>query len=630
MQKLNGVWWTINKKQIPGELTITDENKIYLTTYEKLYDSNVIDGFVEGRKITLVDIELDRTDVYYAEAKNSEDEYDVINNTDIKYSKYKYTAQIAIFGHLYERKGDIRVRTLNIRYTNIDKWVEWKTENVKNENGNVLINGKTKQSKIAKLGKCNLSIVKPYVLTQGEYSIQINNETSILIDNIGNSYIESVAGILQSIQFFLILCMGDNINIEKLEATDIFGRQIEIILDYGKSNFENRTIFKNIIKYKDMENQMEKILKNWIEISENNGLLMATFISLQTGEELLGSEYTNLTTAIDSLYLLLIKKESTKKHFVDIVEEILKKANFAFNFSEEEITQIATKVKDARRYFVHANKTQKELVNHNVTIIMDIMTILIEVIRINLMLEIGIEKKPIEKYYKSVTRLEKIKQDIIDDINIDEQILDERIEEGKLLMNLLSKKDSEKIAKLNAIMGTHYRETAYDLENTEDLIQATQYITAEYIDYYTYWILLDNVASNFDQSLEVFHPEKWFDSAEEGKTGSELMDNIIISLREAEDSMGELMDITEEKCQEIWRVLLLGKNKEAQKYFIGNKTQYTKEEVEEAWKNVMENIYDINHENVVEKDCENFANRMKTALKEIRGKKNSEVKTTKE
>ena len=65
MQQLNGVWWTLNHKQVPGILTITDENIISLITYEKLYESNIINGFSDGEKITLVDVELDRTDIYY-------------------------------------------------------------------------------------------------------------------------------------------------------------------------------------------------------------------------------------------------------------------------------------------------------------------------------------------------------------------------------------------------------------------------------------------------------------------------------------------------------------------------------------------------------------------------------------
>lgn len=64
MKQKEGIWWTINQEKVAGKLEITEENKISLTTYGKLYDTNIIYGFAEGEKITLVDIELDRTDIY--------------------------------------------------------------------------------------------------------------------------------------------------------------------------------------------------------------------------------------------------------------------------------------------------------------------------------------------------------------------------------------------------------------------------------------------------------------------------------------------------------------------------------------------------------------------------------------
>ena len=62
MKELEGIWWTVNQDKVAGKLTITDENKISLTTYGKLYDTNMICGFAQGEKITLVNVELDRTD----------------------------------------------------------------------------------------------------------------------------------------------------------------------------------------------------------------------------------------------------------------------------------------------------------------------------------------------------------------------------------------------------------------------------------------------------------------------------------------------------------------------------------------------------------------------------------------
>lgn len=83
--------------------------------------------------------------------------------------------------------------------------------------------------------------------------MKIHNQVEINIQNIRNEYIKTIQGIVQCMQFFLILCTGDNINVEKIKATDFYDRDVEIILGYGKSNYENRSIIKDIVKYKDIE-----------------------------------------------------------------------------------------------------------------------------------------------------------------------------------------------------------------------------------------------------------------------------------------------------------------------------------------------------------------------------------------
>ena len=129
MKQKEGIWWTINQEKVAGKLEITEENKISLTTYGKLYDTNIIYGFAEGEKITLVDTELDRTDIYTNKIHKDETEKEDQNeDTELKYCTYKYTADMAIFGHIYERKGDIRIKEVSLYYTNLDKWIDWPIE----------------------------------------------------------------------------------------------------------------------------------------------------------------------------------------------------------------------------------------------------------------------------------------------------------------------------------------------------------------------------------------------------------------------------------------------------------------------------------------------------------------------
>lgn len=619
MKELEGVWWTINQNKVVGKLRITNENKMFLTTYGKLYDTNIICGFAEGEKITLVDIELDRTDMYSNPLKK--DEIEMISgsyDTELQYCTYKYVVDIAIFGHIYERKGDIRLKELSLYYTNLDQWIDWKINapKVSIQKNAISLKVEKFEEKVIETEKFDLIIRNPYSIEQTEYNVKIDNQVEITVQNIKNAYIQTMQAIIQCLQFFLILCTGDNINVEKIRATDYSDRDIEIIFGYGKSNYENRSILKNIVTYKNIENNLEDIIKKWIKVYEENELLMVNFIKLQTTEDLLISEYINLMSAIDSLHLLVTNKEQSKDSCAEIVKKLLKETNFILNFSEKEIEELAIKVKNIRRYFVHSNKTQKHIVHDNISIIKSIMSVLIESIRCRIMIDIGINQKTMEKYYQNIENLKKVKYDIVNNINEDERIIAEKAKEGGKVMNALSKKDKENIAELNAILGTRYRENEFDLENSKDLIEAIENITAEYMDYMHYSAELEYILENFDQSLEVFHPEKWFNMTKEKTTEDTLLDETLSSLYDASDNMDELAYQAEEECMELWKFLLLGDNKEAQKYFLGDISKYKKEELIDALEGTIENIFDVKYENQVQDDAQNFAKCIKKYLKD--------------
>ncbi len=617
MKILEGIWWTNNQEKVAGKLEITDENKISLTTYGKLYDTNIIDGFAEGEKITLVNVELDRTDIYTNKIYKDETEIENENeNMELKYCTYKYTADMAIFGHIYERKGDIRIHEVSLYYTNLDKWIDWHVEmpEATSKGNDMYLKIHKFNEKRIKTEKFNLVIRNPYLIEKMDYKMKIQNQVEIVTENIRNEYIQSIQGVIQCLQFFLILCTGDNINIEKIKAKDFFDRNIEIILGYGRNNYENRSIIKDIIKYKDIENNLEQIINNWLKVYEENELLMVNFVKLQTTEDILVSEYMNLMSAIDSLHLLVTHKEQSKDVCAEVVKKLLRETNFILNLSEKEIEELAIKVKDIRRYFVHSNKTQKQIVHNNISIIKSIMSVLIEAIRSKIMIEIGIDQSILEKYYGKIENLKNVKYDIVNDINEDERIRAEKAKEGGKIMNPLSKKDQDNIAELNAIMGTTYRESEYDLEKSKDLIDAIENATAEYMDYINYWSRLNSVMENFDQSLEVFHPEKWFNMSKTGTTENELVDETVSNLYDVTDNMFELASDAEERCKDLWEFLLLGDNKEVQKYFVGDISMYNKEKLSKAIDAVIEDIFDVEYRNQVQKDTKSFANGVKKFL----------------
>lgn len=81
------------------------------------------------------------------------------------------------------------------------------------------------------------------------------------------------------------------------------------------------------------------------------------------------------------------------------------------------------KASNNRRYFVHSNKTQKQIVHGNISIIKSIMSVLVEAIRSRIMIEIGIDQRILEKYYKNIEKLKNVKYDIVNNINEDEKIV---------------------------------------------------------------------------------------------------------------------------------------------------------------------------------------------------------------
>lgn len=539
---------------------------------------------------------------------------------EMQYSTHTYIAQMLIIGHNYKRKGDIRLNELNLKYTNLDKWVDWETKTpvIKKKKETINVEFKNLPEKRVKLGNFDIVIKKPYLFKQEKYNMQINNEVIISVQNIKNKYIANITEIITYLQFFLVLCTGENINVTNIKAVDFYDRNIELILGYGKSNYDNKSIIKNIIKYKDIESNLEIILRKWLNLYIDNELLVANFINLQTREELLISEYTNLMTAIDNLYLVIINKENTKDHIAEILKRLIKETNFILKLSEEEINKIANTAKDIRRYFVHSNKTQRSIVRENISLVRNIMNFLIEVIRSRIMLEIGIEESIIREYYNNVEDLQYLKFSIVNNINEDEIINDERIEKGKKIMNPLSNKDKEDIAQLNAIMGTTYRESGYNLENENDLIEATEYITAEYMDYANYWGKIENVIEDFDQSIEVYHPEKWFRSSINGTTGKEIIDQTMSSLYKASDDMNKLFQEAEKGCIEVWKFLLLGDSKKAKEYFVGDISRYSEEELIYALEDTIENIFEIKYENQIQEDAKCFGESIRESLEEIK------------
>lgn len=55
----------------------------------------------------------------------------------------------------------------------------------------------------------------------------------------------------------------------------------------------------------------------------------------------------------------------------------------------------------------------------------------------------------------------------------------------------------------------NHRSKPFDFNNTEDLIEAVELVTAEFVDMVQYWGKISDLNSSFDESIEHFYPANW-------------------------------------------------------------------------------------------------------------------------
>jgi len=151
----------------------------------------------------------------------------------------------------------------------------------------------------------------------------------------------------------------------------------------------------------------------------------------------------------------------------------------------------------------------------------------------------------------------------------------------------ISKEQKEKIQMLNNLLGMKHRTRPFDFTKTEDLIEAIEYVTAEYIDMSHYWGTISEVNSQFDESIEYFYPSGWISISQEGTTNDDELDEAREAINCAEDSLRALLDRSEIKCKEIWD------QKAVKQHFFGQDITFEIEKLKEI---LDDHIFDIGNE----------------------------------
>ncbi len=157
--------------------------------------------------------------------------------------------------------------------------------------------------------------------------------------------------------------------------------------------------------------------------------------------------------------------------------------------------------------------------------------------------------------------------------------------------SFLSKKDRGNIEKINQYLGMSHRTKPYDFNKSEDIIEASSFITAEYIDFAHYWRTLSNIEEDFDESLEYYYPAAWTNMGLENSTNDEVLDEAVLCIRDASEIFYKLMDRAEERCKKIWYYILLNAPEQVKEYFFGDVLSFKKELVEDVLKEELFEIF---------------------------------------
>lgn len=143
-------------------------------------------------------------------------------------------------------------------------------------------------------------------------------------------------------------------------------------------------------------------------------------------------------------------------------------------------------------------------------------------------------------------------------------------------------------------------------------MQAVLMATAEYADMSTYWSQLYNLNEAFDESLEYYRPAGWLNLGLKGTTEDEDIDDAILSLNETVDYFKILMNKSEQKCIEMWKIVLLQPKDDVIKYFFGEVINIEMKKVKHVLEEQISEICDsMEYDGVIENSAENFAKVLK-------------------
>ena len=146
--------------------------------------------------------------------------------------------------------------------------------------------------------------------------------------------------------------------------------------------------------------------------------------------------------------------------------------------------------------------------------------------------------------------------------------------------SLFDKENLRIIKTINAGMGTRHRDKPYDLNNTDDLKQALLLTIAAYRDYWHYWVTLESINENFDESLEYYDTATWFSLGNAPGKADELSLTAAATLNKARHAFEGLAERAKENCALIIKAAL-STPPTTQKDVLGRSYEFKPDEIDD-------------------------------------------------
>lgn len=114
----------------------------------------------------------------------------------------------------------------------------------------------------------------------------------------------------------------------------------------------------------------------------------------------------------------------------------------------------------------------------------------------------------------------------------------------------------QKIQGLNAVLGTNYCVTPFNLKNPEDLQEIVEEASGYYLDSLKIAWQIDEISEVADESLETFFPTKWTEAIIGEVSKDTPLQTLCLLLDKTSAEARKVQKDAEKICKDVWKMFL--------------------------------------------------------------------------